>query len=36
MAGELADIADDFPVGAVLERRLDDLRWRVPSPAQGD
>ena len=36
MAGELADIADDFPVGAVLERRLDDVRWRVTSPAQGD
>jgi hypothetical protein len=36
MAGELADIADDFPVGAVLERRLDEVRWRVPSPALGD
>jgi hypothetical protein len=36
MAGELADLADEFPVGAVLERRLDDVRWRVTSPAQGE
>ncbi|MEP6559841.1 MAG: hypothetical protein ABJD68_02045 [Nakamurella sp.] len=36
MAGELADLADGFPIGAVIERRLDELRWRVESPAFGD
>ena len=36
MAGELADIAADFPIGAVLERRLDEVRWRVQSPALGE
>ncbi len=35
LAGELADIAADFPTGAVLERRLDELRWRTVSPAIG-
>lgn len=35
LAGELADIADGFPVGAVLERRLDEVRWRSVSPAMG-
>jgi len=36
MAGELADIADDFPIGAVLERRLDEVRWRGLLPARGE
>jgi hypothetical protein len=36
MAGELADLADGFPIGAVVERRLDDIRWRVPSAARGE
>ncbi len=35
LAGELADIAAEFPTGAVLERRLDELRWRTASPAIG-
>ena len=35
MAGELADLADDFPTGAVLERRLDEICWRSVSPAVG-
>ena len=35
MAGALADIADQFPIGAVLERRLDLVRWRSVSPAMG-
>jgi hypothetical protein len=35
MAGELADVADSFPVGAVLERRLDEVRWRSVTPALG-
>ncbi|MGS0685607.1 DUF7715 family protein [Nakamurella sp. GG22] len=35
MAGELTDLADDFPIGAVLERRLDEIRWRSVSPAVG-
>ena len=34
-AGELADIAAEFPTGAVLERRLDEVRWRTVSPAMG-
>jgi hypothetical protein len=36
LAGELADLAESFPIGAVLERRLDELRWRAESPAFGD
>lgn len=36
LAGLLADLADSFPIGAVIERRLDEVRWRVPSPAVGD
>ena len=36
MAGELADLADGFPIGAVVERRLDAVRWRVQSPAHGE
>jgi hypothetical protein len=36
LAGELADVADSFPIGAVVERRLDELRWRAESPAFGD
>ena len=36
MAGELADLADGFPIGAVVERRLAAVRWRVPSAARGE
>ena len=36
LAGDLVDIAAEFPIGAVLERRLDELRWRTPSPAWGE
>jgi hypothetical protein len=36
MAGELADLADGFPIGAVVERRLDAVRWRVQSAARGE
>jgi hypothetical protein len=35
VAAELSDIAAEFPVGTVLERRLDELRWRTVSPAIG-
>jgi hypothetical protein len=35
MAGALSDLAADFPIGAVLERRLDEVRWRADSPARG-
>ena len=35
MAAELSDIAAGFPLGAVLERRLDELRTRSESPARG-
>ena len=35
-AGELADIAAEFPTGAVLERRSDEVRWRTVSPAMGN
>ncbi len=27
---------DGFPIGAVVERRLDVVRWRVQSPAHGE
>jgi hypothetical protein len=36
MAGELADLADTFPIGAVVERRLDTVQWRVTSAARGE
>ncbi len=36
LAGELADIAAEFSTGAVLERRLDEVRWRTVSPAVGN
>ncbi len=35
LAGELSDVAARFPTGAVLERRLDEVRWRTVSPAMG-
>lgn len=33
LAGELADLAAELPVGTVVERRLDEVRWRAQSPA---
>jgi hypothetical protein len=35
MAAELSDIAADLPLGAIVERRLDEIRTRSESPACG-